>query len=301
MEEVQNMVVDLHVHTTASSDADYTPREIVEMAINKKLWTIAIADHDSVAGLEEGLYWGHKLGLEVIPGCEFYTEHKGKWLHILGYFLDFTSAEMARYTQSIVEGRKKTVQKQIEMLRGAGLYLEEEQIIQKNPSPMYHVYAEVIFADPRNKNSSLLKKYRQDVNPIVGFCMDWLVPGKPLNVPQYSPQAKTVIQLIRNSGGTSIIAHPAVTLTIDDDDIIDDLVKYGLAGVEIYTSWHKEINEKHYEAYVQDKELISTCGSDFHGTLKPKAKLGEIKNNSYEVVEKLKKSNSATNRHGSCI
>ena len=36
------MVVDLHVHSTASSDADFTPREIVEMAINKKLWAIAI-------------------------------------------------------------------------------------------------------------------------------------------------------------------------------------------------------------------------------------------------------------------
>jgi len=295
------MVIDLHVHTTASSDADYTPQEIVEMAVNKKLWTIAIADHDSVAGLEEGLYWGHKLGLEVIPGCEFYTEHKGKWLHILGYFLDFKSPQMISYTQSIIEGRKRTVQKQIGKLKETGLYLEEETVLQRTPSPMYHVYAEVIFADSRNKNNPLLKKYKQVSNPVVGFCMDWVVPGKPLNVPQYSPQAKTVIELIRALGGVPILAHPAVTLTPDDDVIIDDLVKLGLAGLEVYTSWHNEINEKHYEAYMQDKELIVTCGSDFHGKLKPKAKLGEIKNNNYEAVEKLKEANSTISRHASCI
>jgi len=96
------------------------------------------------------------------------------------------------------------------------------------------------------------------------------------------------------------LAHPAVTLTEADYYIIDDLIKHGLIGLEVYTSWHNEENERHYEIYAQDKELVLTCGSDFHGALKPYAKLGEIKNNSYEVVEKLKKSNLTTNRHSSC-
>lgn len=294
------MVVDLHVHSTASSDADFTPREIVEMAINKKLWAIAITDHDSVAGLEEGLYWGHKLGLEVIPGCEFYVEHMGKWLHVLGYFMDYKNPEMISYSHKIVEDRKKHVKKQIKKLNDAGLFVEEEMLYKETPNPMLHTFSEVVLSEPRNKNNPLLKKYREMDNSVVTFCMDWLIPGKPLNAPQESPQAIDVFRLIRNSGGIPALAHPAVTLTEADDYIIDDLIKHGLIGLEVYTSWHNKENERHYEIYAQDKELVLTCGSDFHGALKPYAKLGEIKNNSYEVVEKLKKSNLTTNRHSSC-
>lgn len=295
------MFVDLHVHTTASSDGDCTPHEIVEMAFQKKLRAIAITDHDSVEGLEEGLYWGHKLGLEVIPGCEFYTEHLGKWLHVLGYFIDFKSPEIRSFSRKIAAERKKATEKQMEKLRQAGFFLEEEKIYQENPRPMYHTFAKVIFADVRNKNNPLLKKYKQGDNPLVRFCMDWIVPGKPLNAPQYTPQAQAVLRLIRNIGGVPVLAHPAATLGEDEDYIIDDLINHGLIGLEIYTSWHNEVNEKHYEDYVRNKELIITCGSDFHGTLKPYAKLGEIKNNTYTVVEKLKKSNLTIDGHCSCM
>lgn len=301
MEVVQNMTVDLHVHSIASSDADFSARELVEMAINKKLWAIAITDHDSVASIDEGLYWGHKLGLEVIPGCEFYTEHKGKWLHVLGYFLDHKSPEMLNYSRKIVEIRKRNVQEQIEKLKDVGLIVEEEKLYQKTPNPMLNTFAQVLFEEPRNKNNLILKKYKNVDNSVVRFCMDWLVPGKPLNAPQKTPQAVDVFRLIRDLGGVPVLAHPAVTLSENDDYIIDDLIKEGLAGLEIYTSWHNEDNEKHYERYAQDKELIITCGSDFHGSLKPYAELGGIKNNSYEVVKDLKKTIFTTNRHESCM
>lgn len=294
------MTVDLHVHSTASSDADFTPRELVEMAINKKLWAIAITDHDSVAGIEEGLYWGHKLGLEVISGCEFYVEHKGKWLHVLGYFIDHNHPEIISYCQNIDENRKMTMLKQVKKLNEAGFFVDIEQIYQETPNPMLHTFGKVLFADPRNKNNPILKKYRTEDNSMVRFCMDWLVPGKPLNASREYPQAQDIFQLIKNIGGTPVLAHPAVTLSVYDDYLIDELINCGLEGLEIYTSWHNEENEKHYEAYAHDKELIITCGSDFHGALKPYAKLGEIKNNSYEVVKELKKSIYTTNRHGSC-
>ena len=297
-------LVDLHVHSTASSDADFTPRELVEMAINKKLWTIAITDHDSVAGLEEGLYWGNKLGLEIIPGCEFNAEHKGKWLHILGYFIDHHDPEIINYCRSIDKKRKNDVFKQVEKLNEVGFFLETEQIYQETPDPMFHTFSQVLFADSRNKNNRILKKYRQDENAIVKFCMDWLIPGKPLNAPREISQAEDIFQLIYNIGGIPVLAHPALTLSKADDYLIDELINLGLVGLEIYTSWHNEVNEKHYEKYVQDKELIVTSGSDFHGTLKPYAILGETKNNTYEVVKRLKKSISTistTYRHDSCM
>jgi predicted metal-dependent phosphoesterase TrpH len=295
------MAVDLHVHTTASSDGDYTPREIVEMAIKKKLQAVAITDHDSVTGLEEGLYWGDKLGLEVIPGCEFYAQHQGKWLHVLGYFIDYNSLEIKKFSKKIAEERKRTTQKQIEILRQAGFFIEEEKVYAENPMPMFHTFVNVIFADPRNKQNPLLKKYHRVDKAVVRFCMDWMIPGKPLNAPQYTPQAKDIFQLIKRIGGIPVLAHPAATLSEEDDYVIDDLINCGLAGLEVYTSWHNEENEKHYEQYSRARNLILTSGSDFHGSLKPYAKLGEVKNNTYDLVEKLKTSILTTDRHCSCM
>lgn len=106
--------------------------------------------------------------------------------------------------------------------------------------------------------------------------------------------------MIQETGGVPVLAHPALTLAEKDDYIIDDLIKNGLAGLEIYTSWHQRENEKHYEQYARGKDIIITCGSDFHGSLKPHAKLGEINNNVYEVVEKLKAAKTTTGRHKFC-
>ena len=55
--------IDLHLHTTAS-DGGFTPRELVEVAFEKKVTTIAITDHDTVSGIEEALTHGNELGVE---------------------------------------------------------------------------------------------------------------------------------------------------------------------------------------------------------------------------------------------
>ena len=79
--------VDLHLHTTAS-DGVMTPSEIVNMQKSKGLQAIAITDHDTIEGLEEGLLEGEKIGFEVIPGVEISAEHSPGSMHLLGYFLD---------------------------------------------------------------------------------------------------------------------------------------------------------------------------------------------------------------------
>ncbi|MDD4048281.1 MAG: PHP domain-containing protein [Clostridia bacterium] len=283
------MAIDLHVHTTASGDGDFSPKKVVEIAKEKNIQAIAITDHDTINGVKEGLLWGKRHGLEVIPGCEFYTEDMGKWLHLLGYFIDYKSQELSKFTEKIEEERKKTVRKQMDKLKKAGLFLELGDLYKSNLKPMFHNYANVIFADSRNKDNDLVKKYLEKENPIVSFCMDWLVPGKPFNAYQYTPKASDIIKLIKNIGGVPVLAHPGALLKEEEDYIIDDLMFLGLEGIEIYTSWHNERNEEHYNKYCLGKDLIITCGSDFHGSLKPKAKMGEIKHNTYDVVEELRK------------
>lgn len=76
---------DFHMHTI-ESDGDYTPTEIVIIAKESNVDTIAITDHKTMSGVEEAIKAGEWLGVKVIPGIELSTRFGGKKVHILGYF-----------------------------------------------------------------------------------------------------------------------------------------------------------------------------------------------------------------------
>lgn len=80
---------DLHIHSTAS-DGELSPREIVILAKNRGIDTIAIADHNSVSSIDEASEVGKRHGVSVIPAVELSTRFNGESIHILGYFRDTT-------------------------------------------------------------------------------------------------------------------------------------------------------------------------------------------------------------------
>lgn len=64
-----NKICDLHTHTTAS-DGQYTPAQLVRLAKDRGIEVLAVTDHDTVAGVDEAMAAGEKLGLRVIRGVE---------------------------------------------------------------------------------------------------------------------------------------------------------------------------------------------------------------------------------------
>ncbi|MCP6769786.1 PHP domain-containing protein, partial [Klebsiella pneumoniae] len=76
-----------------------------------------------------------------------------------------------------------------------------------------------------------------------------------------------------------VLAHPAVTLGIDHNAIINDFLECGIAGVEAFTTWHTPEQRDHYSQFCQERGLLATCGSDFHGSSKPHIHIGQVCNN----------------------
>ena len=70
---------DLHVHTTAS-DGKHSPERMVEYAVKAGLDTIAITDHNTIAGCADAIEAGAVKGLHVITGIEV-TTNTG---HVIG-------------------------------------------------------------------------------------------------------------------------------------------------------------------------------------------------------------------------
>src|SRR2546425_12397470 len=77
---------DLHLHTV-HSDGTYTPAQVVDLALRSGLCAIAITDHDTLEGVEPARRAADGTGLEVISAAEITTEHDGRDLHLLAYFV----------------------------------------------------------------------------------------------------------------------------------------------------------------------------------------------------------------------
>jgi 3',5'-nucleoside bisphosphate phosphatase len=97
------------------------------------------------------------------------------------------------------------------------------------------------------------------------------------------------MELSLRNGGVSVLAHPGGSLQLPDDaGILESLRLSGLCGVEVYSSYHTRLHERFLADYCAKHELVMTAGSDFHGaTVKPNNRLGDIHNNSYDLVERL--------------
>ncbi|PVE19201.1 hypothetical protein DDA93_05170 [Arthrobacter sp. Bz4] len=89
------MRIDLHTHSLLSDGSD-TPTELVERAATAGLDVVALTDHDTVAGWDEAIAAGRRLGVTVVRGTEFSTTNEGRGQHLLGYNFDPYHPAIAR-------------------------------------------------------------------------------------------------------------------------------------------------------------------------------------------------------------
>src|SRR4030065_1911396 len=109
-------MIDLHIHTSASSDGQHTPREIFEMAKKIGLEAIAFADHNTVAALDEGFELSKEFGIEFIPAIEINTIHNELDLHLLAYYIDYREPEFRAWLDEVKHGQIEQGFKRVDKL-----------------------------------------------------------------------------------------------------------------------------------------------------------------------------------------
>src|SRR5690606_955476 len=87
--------IDLHMHSTAS-DGALTPTALVERAAMFGVRTLALTDHDTVAGLAEAKEAAGRMGIEFIAGVEFSCVWNGMTLHVVGLNVDLEHPVMEK-------------------------------------------------------------------------------------------------------------------------------------------------------------------------------------------------------------
>src|SRR6267142_1035970 len=106
--------IDLHCHSTAS-DGECEPQEVARRARAVDLAAIALTDHDTTDGVAEAATEGAKLGIRVIPGCEFSARAPWGELHVLALFLPHENDSDA-FRRYLGRGRAAYVEKPLPRL-----------------------------------------------------------------------------------------------------------------------------------------------------------------------------------------
>jgi len=263
---------DLHVHTS-ESDGTLTPGQLVKQALSSGLSAIAIVDHDTVGAIAEALAAAQDTDLEVIPGIELTAQYEKQEIHILGYFLDCQNKALLKQLSLLQLNRIERVHKIVKNLEEQGVKLNAQDVFDisgKGTVGRMHIAKALVKAGLVTTTGEAFRKYIGDKSPayVLGFNLS---PAEAIN-------------LIKEAGGVAVLAHPYM---LHNDELINELVGWGLQGIEVYYPEHSQSMVNFYLDLAKKLNLLVTGGSDFHGSVKPDIKLGMIKI-PIQLVEKLR-------------
>jgi len=286
-----HLVIDLHIHTNASSDGQHTPREIFEMARRKGLRALAFADHNSVAHVAAGLKLAEEFHLEFIPCLELNTFSNGLDLHLLAYFIDPGNPQLHAWLENIREKKIEQAEKRLAKLNQLGFAFDEKDLgkFSQGRIPTGMSFLQAILSRKENLTDLRLQPYisgDRSGSPYVNFYRDYLRGGKPAFVPIEDIRTSDAILKIKEMGALPILAHPS---DIGEKNLIA-LVENGLEGLEVYTPYHSPEEQEGFRKFAMARALLLTAGSDFHGkAIKPDVDLGQSGDGHYDLLLKLKK------------
>jgi predicted metal-dependent phosphoesterase TrpH len=263
--------VDLHIHTT-SSDGLLSPEEVVEIAKGAGLSAMAIADHDAIDGIFKAKVKAEELKIELIPAVELSVAYKGDDFHMLAYLVDYEDENFRKRIESFRDERLQRGEKMVKKLNemGINLSLDAVRAIAQNSSVGRPHLADALI------KGEYVHTYEEAFARYLGYHAPAYVPKKYL-----TPEEG--IELIHEVKGISVLAHPGTTRR---DEVIPDLIGFGLDGLEAYHSQYDLETTQYYINLANKFGLIYTGGSDCHGR-RDKLLIGTVKV-PYQCLQRLK-------------
>jgi 3',5'-nucleoside bisphosphate phosphatase len=244
--------VDLHVHSTAS-DGRLSPPDIIGRAAEIGLKVIALTDHDTVDGIIPALDAAKAYpSLTFIPGVEISTDLADGEAHILGYFIDYASPELAKLLRKSRDSRSGRGKRMVEKLNALGVNIDwarVQQIAGDGAIGRPHVAQAMI-------EKGYISKFEEAFDKYIGH-------GGPAYVEREKMTPEEAVSMIVNARGLPVLAHP---FTVKDPEaMVISLKKVGLVGVEVFYKDNTPQQTANTLQLAKKYGLIPTGGTDFHG------------------------------------
>ncbi len=279
--QTMKKLYDLHTHTTAS-DGRLSSEELVQKAVEEKVSSFAVTDHDTVDGIDSAREVAAKLsnnGLEIIAGIEVSANFEDASVHVLGLFVRHREPWLVEFFSTAKQRRIERIHRILEKLEAVDVHIEAEDVFAKSSHGTVgrpHV-AEVLVD--------------RGVVPSFSEAFDrYLGQGAPAYVGYEKVTLRDATDVIQRAGGVASLAHPGL---LKRDELIPKMVDEGLQAIEAYHSDHPPDLASHYVQMSARLGLLVTGGSDFHTPEGPGATSLGCPELTSEALEKIRDASTA--------
>lgn len=251
-----------HLHSDIS-DSFLTPEKLV--GIGKQLGhkALVLTDHDTVKGSHRFDVACRKAGIYSMLGIEFITKGLGTGFHLLGYDFDREHPAMRELIERCSSRHRERCHLLFEeSLKNGSLRpgVTWQEVLDAFPGNDFYYYTQVFTVLERKgiyehaehpqfiKDAFTVPKEREpEIEAEIGY---------------FTPDIEECIRVILKAGGVPVIAHPH-----GKQEYIEDLIKMGIKGIEVY---HPSITEEErpgYDAICRERGLYVTGGTDHAGSI----------------------------------
>ena len=250
------VIYDLHSHTTAS-DGRLTPQALVHRALEMRVGTLAITDHDSVAAIPAARAEIERAGLALtlVSGVEISTLWENHEIHIVGLNIDIAHPAMVALLAGQTERRQQRAELIADRLEKAHIPGALEGALKMADGGAVtrgHFARFLMEAGKASNMADVFKKY--------------LARGKTGYVPPQWCTIDQAIDVIHHSGGKAVLAHPGRYQL--SAKWLKRLLAYfsecGGDAMEVAQCQQAPNERTQLAAYAQQFGLLASQGSDFH-------------------------------------
>ena len=166
-------------------------------------------------GVGEAARLARERGIGFVPGIEIDCNYRGPDLHLLGYGIDWRSADFARLEEEVAAKVMASFGAMVDNLLKLGFRVDAGAVLAAadGKPPTGELIAEVMLSDA-NCHTPPLRPYmeggeRSDM-PYINFYLDYFAQGRPAFVPVEYMDYRDAVELVRDNGGVPVVAHPGL-------------------------------------------------------------------------------------------
>ncbi len=260
------MRIDLHTHSDRSDGTD-PPRDLVHAARAHGIDVLGVTDHDTTEGWAQAQEAAEDVGVVLVRGIEVSCSFAGYGVHLLAYLPDPSYPPLQAELRRVLDGRNARLPAVLERLRDLGIDIAVEEV-----------------QELAGDAAAMGRPHIADALVAKGVVADraeafdrFLGPQGPAYVHRYAADLETMIGIVAEAGGVSVLAHPWASR--HNHEALDraglELLKSaGLAGVEVDHQDHTPNVRERLRGLAHELDLVVTGSSDYHGEGKTDHPLG---------------------------
>ncbi len=265
--------VDLHTHSNIS-DGTFSPQQLVEAAVEKLVHTLALTDHDTMDGLVLAEEAAKNHEIKIIPGVEISSQwsrpatKKNYGVHIVALNMQNPEPLQKALNQQkkIRAERSKQICDLLAPLIGEDIYADVLAKVDNIPDRVTrtHIAKTLVEKGIVTRPQQAFDKYIKE--------------GKKAYVKFDGLSLEDTIQVIHESGGFAILAHPTKydLSATNIRYLIEIFAKFGGDAVELPPAIEPSSTRQMVDRMITEYDLKVSIGSDFHGDHMPWIKLGNV-------------------------